>query len=162
MSTQPKPIDAFRRQTARRLRARTTHAEDRLWRSLRRFAVSGTHFRRQVPIGSYVVDFACLAARLIVEVDGSQHASADHAARDAERTKWLEAEGYKVLRFWNNEINQNIYGVLTVIYAAIHGSADAKPRSITHNRHLRPNAVSDHPPVHKVSLARRPSPSRGG
>ena len=140
MSTRSKPIDAFRRQTARRLRAHTTDAEDQLWRRLRRLPVSGSHFRRQVPIGPYVVDFACLAARLVVEVDGSQHASDENTARDAERTRLLEAEGYTVIRFWNNEISQNIDGVLAALYAAIHGSADAELRSLTHKRYSRPNA----------------------
>jgi very-short-patch-repair endonuclease len=112
-------IDSFRRDTARRLRANTTGAEDILWRHLRRSPVLGTHFRRQVPIGRYVVDFACLATRLIVEVDGSQHAEGPVAESDKERTRWLEAEGYRVLRFWNNDITQNIDGVLEAIHSAI-------------------------------------------
>jgi very-short-patch-repair endonuclease len=66
-------IDSFRRRTARRLRANTTDAERTLWRHLRKLETEGTHFRRQVPIGPYVADFACMAARLVIEVDGSQH-----------------------------------------------------------------------------------------
>jgi len=79
-------ISAFRRRTAKRLRETTTGAEDLLWRRLRRFPISGTHFRRQVPIGPYVADFACMAARLIIEVDGSQHGRDDLRKRDEGRT----------------------------------------------------------------------------
>jgi hypothetical protein len=81
--------------------------------------VLGTHFRRQVPIGRYVADFACMAARLVVEVDGSQHAEGPIAESDKERTRWLESEGYRVLRVWNNDIAQNIEGVLEAIHSAI-------------------------------------------
>ena len=162
MATRAKPIDVFRRQTARRLRARTTDTEDRLWRGLRRFSMSGSHFRRQVPVGPFVADFACLAARLIIEVDGSQHAAAAQTERDAQRTRWLEAEGYRILRFWNNDVAENINGVLETIYAALYGSIDSEPVSLRHERH-RGDTTSDHPtPAHKASLARRPSPSRGG
>src|SRR5215831_6159538 len=112
-------IDSFRRDTARRLRGNTTNAEDILWRHLRRSPVLGTHFRRQVPIGRYVADFACMAARLVIEVDGSQHAEGPVAKTDKERTRWLEAEGYRVLRFWNNDITQNIEGVLETIHSAM-------------------------------------------
>jgi len=160
-----KPIDAFRRRTARRLRANTTDAEVRLWRALRRLSLSGSHFRRQVPVGPFVADFACLAARLIIEIDGSQHAAPDGVARDMTRTQWLAAEGYTVLRFWNNEINGNIEGVLTAIYAALYGSMDAEPQILRHERSRRPNGVAkvDHPtPPRQASLTRRPSPSRGG
>src|SRR5262249_58529080 len=91
-------ISAFRRRTAKRLRETTTGAEDLLWRRLRRFPVSGTHFRRQVPIGPYVADFACTAARLIIEVDGSQHGRDDLRKRDEERTHWLEAQWHPRIR----------------------------------------------------------------
>jgi very-short-patch-repair endonuclease len=112
-------IDSFRRETARRLRANATNAEEMLWRHLRRSPVLGTHFRRQVPIGQYVADFACMAARLVIEVDGSQHAEGPVAETDKERTRWLEAEGYRVLRVWNNDITQNIDGVLESIHRSI-------------------------------------------
>jgi very-short-patch-repair endonuclease len=82
----------------------------------------GSHFRRQVPVGSYVADFACMAARLIVEVDGSQHGTGAGQARDQARTHWLAKEGYRVVRFWNNDITQNIEGVLETIHAALYGS----------------------------------------
>jgi very-short-patch-repair endonuclease len=112
-------IDSFRCATARRLRTNTTGAEDILWRNLRRSPVLGMHFRRQVPIGRYVADFACMTARLIVEIDGSQHAEGPVAESDKERTRWLESEGYRVLRFWNNDITQNIDGVLEATHSAV-------------------------------------------
>src|SRR5262249_14892264 len=114
-------ISALRRNPARRMRETTTAAEDLLWRRLRRFPVTGRHFRRQVPIGPYVADFACMAARLIIEVDGSQHGHNDARKRDDARTRWLEAEGYRVMRFWNNDLTGNMDGVLEAIYAAIYG-----------------------------------------
>jgi len=155
-------INAFRRTTAKRLRENTTAAEDLLWRRLRRFPIAGTHFRRQVPIGPYVVDFACMAARLIVEVDGSQHGRDDKLKRDEARTRWLEAEGYRVIRFWNNDLTRNMDGVLEAIYAAIHGSSSAEPQPLKHRRRKRA-AVSQaegHPTP--ARFARRPSPCRGG
>jgi very-short-patch-repair endonuclease len=87
---QRRTIASFRRDTARRLRANATDAEARLWQHLKRSAMLGTHFRRQVPIGPYIADFACMAARLIIEVDGSQHGVDVGMSRDAKRTQWLE------------------------------------------------------------------------
>src|ERR1044071_6351960 len=115
MLTRP-TISDFRRKTARRLRHNTTDAERKLWRALRTFELKGTHFRRQVPIGNYVADFACMAARLVIEIDGSQHGEEENKIDDDARTRWLEGEGYRVLRFWNNDIVQNPQGVLDVIY----------------------------------------------
>ena len=115
-------IDAFRRAAAHQLRWNQTDAEVRLWRRLRHWPMQGTHFRRQVPIGPYVADFACMAAQLIVEVDGSQHGVGENVARDEARTRWLEAAGYRVIRFWNNDLISNMDGVLEAIYAAVHGA----------------------------------------
>jgi very-short-patch-repair endonuclease len=147
-------ISDFRRKAARRLRHNATDAERKLWRTLRTFELKGTHFRRQVPIGSYVIDFACMAARLVIEIDGSQHGEAENAARDDARTRWLEREGYRVLRFWNNDIVQNPQGVLDVVYAALYGSRDSEPKTLIHERGRA------HPTP--ARFARRPSPSRGG
>lgn len=94
---------------ARELRRNSTEAERRLWSRLRKRQLDGVRFRRQVPIGPYVVDFACLAERLVVEIDGGQHAL--DADRDAARTAWLETRGYRILRFWNNEMLENLEGV---------------------------------------------------
>jgi very-short-patch-repair endonuclease len=100
------------------MRSVPTQAERKLWWHLRhRLCVTGTHFRRQVRIGRYIVDFACHAKQLIVEVDGGKHAT--QLAADAERTKILTAHGYRVLRYWNNEILCNIDGVLEDIQRAM-------------------------------------------
>src|SRR5689334_11528306 len=138
-------IDSFRRATARRLRANATNAETIVWRHLRTLETDGTHFRRQVPIGPYVADFACMAVRLIIEIDGSHHGEEPNRARDEERTRWLEAEGYRVLRFWNNDIVQNPDGVLDVVYAALYGSRDAEPRKLTHERKRADASDAAHP-----------------
>jgi len=148
--TERRTIDSFRREAARRLRANSTAAEVLLWRELRNLETKGTHFRRQVPIGPYIADFACLASRLIIEVDGSQHGEEPIKSRDDERTRWLESEGYRVIRFWNNDITQNPAGVLDVIYAALYGSRENEPKAIKHrrNRGITPTrrAVRADPP----------------
>jgi very-short-patch-repair endonuclease len=96
------------------MRRAPTDGELRLWRLLRDRRLSGFKFRRQVPVGSYIVDFLCVGAKLIVEADGSQHAE---SPRDNIRDAYLESEGWKVLRFWNNEVLQNREGVLVTIFA---------------------------------------------
>ena len=90
------------RQRARRLRHEATEAEQALWKRLRRRELLGYKFRSQQPIGRYIVDFVCLEKRLIVEVDGSQHF--DQRSYDEARSRWLESQGYHVLRFLNNEV----------------------------------------------------------
>ena len=89
------------RQNAKTLRSGMTDAERRLWSRLRREQL-GVKFRRQHPLGTYVLDFVCLNPKLVVEVDGSQHLQ--QAAYDERRTAWLETQGYAVLRFWANEV----------------------------------------------------------
>jgi very-short-patch-repair endonuclease len=117
----------FRLGTARRLRANATDAEQRLWQNIDRVPLLRTHFRRQAPIGPYVVDFACLSAKLLIEIDGPSHTETGAQERDLARTRWLEGEGYRVLRFWNHEVFENVDGVLDTIYAALYGSLDAEP-----------------------------------
>ena len=124
-------IDRFRRATAQRLRSDTTEAEQKLWRALRKVPVYGSHFRRQVPIGRYVADFGCLKARLLIELDGGHHSRDDVAARDESRTRWLESEGYRVIRFWNAEVTENLDGVLDTIYAALYGSLRSEASPLT-------------------------------
>jgi very-short-patch-repair endonuclease len=94
-----------------------TDAERSLWYHLRAGRFQGWKFRRQVPIGQYVVDFLCEEARLIVEVDGGQHA--ERIERDLARTQWLGEQGYEVIRFWNNDVLANIEGVLATLSPAL-------------------------------------------
>ncbi|MBW2039187.1 MAG: endonuclease domain-containing protein [Deltaproteobacteria bacterium] len=95
------------------LRKRSTDAENLLWRHLRAKRLGGLKFRRQQPIGNYIVDFVCFEKRIVIEVDGGGHAL--EKDKDNERDNWLIGEGFKVLRFWNNEVLQKIDGVLEVI-----------------------------------------------
>ncbi|WP_299400092.1 endonuclease domain-containing protein [Pelagibius sp.] len=111
--------------TARQLRSDTTEAEQKLWSVLRRRQLDGLRFRRQVPLGRYIVDFACYSERLIVEVDGGQHA--DHRPADDRRTAWLESQGFRVVRFWNNDVLSNIEGVTESIRAAASSGAPPLP-----------------------------------
>jgi very-short-patch-repair endonuclease len=152
-------VSDIRRQTARRLRAGATNAEVRLWRYLRQAPLAGSHFRRQVPIGPYVADFACMAAKLIIELDGSHHAEEANQVKDEQRTQWLIAEGYRVVRFWNNDVVDNIDGVMDTIYEAVCGSNDLQLTTLKHKRRRR-----SLPPAHPTParFAGRPSPSREG
>jgi very-short-patch-repair endonuclease len=106
-------------EVARQLRKNPTIAEGRLWDELRELRRQGYHFRRQVPIEKYVVDFACLKQRLIVEVDGIQHFEAEHAAKDASRDADLSWRGFKVLRFTNADVSDTLDGVVLEILAAL-------------------------------------------
>ena len=90
------------RDRARALRKNLTDAEQRLWRQLKLRQISGAKFRRQQPIGPFIVDFVCFERRVIVEVDGGQHA--EQIEYDDSRTQWLRKQGYRVLRFWNNDV----------------------------------------------------------
>jgi very-short-patch-repair endonuclease len=97
---------------ARRLRKTSTDTERQLWRHIRDRQLEGFKFRRQQPVGRYVVDFVSLEERVIIEVDGGQHAL---DPGDKIRDEWLRSEGYKVLRFWNNQVLNNMEGVLETI-----------------------------------------------
>lgn len=101
---------------ARDLRLNMTDAEHGLWRILRNRQFARTIFRRQVPTGPYIADFVCYEARLVIEADGGQHAD---SAGDAERDTWFEAQGFRVLRFWNNDILKNPDGVAIAIATAL-------------------------------------------
>jgi very-short-patch-repair endonuclease len=98
---------------AKTLRRHPTTAETLLWAKLR--DLDNLKFRRQQPIGDYIVDFVCFKAKLIVEVDGSQHTESKVQQQDECRTKWLESQGFRVLRFWNNDVLTNIEGVISTI-----------------------------------------------
>lgn len=109
---------------ARRLRRNMTPQERLLWTRLRDRQLAGHKFRKQQPIGSYIADFVCQQKKLIVEADGSQHCDSGH---DVTRDQWLKKQGYSVLRYWNNEINENLEGVLENILEAL--SVDPSPTS---------------------------------
>ncbi|MGA2290386.1 endonuclease domain-containing protein [Bradyrhizobium sp.] len=124
----------IRRAAAKRLRANTTPQERTLWRALKELPVEGTHFRRQAPIGPYVVDFLCPAAYLIIELDGGHHNDDETAERDRERQRWLEREGYRVVRFWNSEIAADLTAVLERVYVELYGSREAEVGPLKHRR----------------------------
>ncbi|MCX5496109.1 endonuclease domain-containing protein [Kaistia dalseonensis] len=100
---------------AKSMRKAMTEAELHLWMHLRRQRLRGFKFRRQVPIGPFIVDFFCAELRLIVEIDGGQHFDDEAVAADARRTAWLQAQGYQVLRFTNRDVVQNMDGVWAVL-----------------------------------------------
>ena len=115
-------------QLARKLRKFPTETEAHFWLHLKNRSLGGFKFRRQHPIPPYVVDFVCLERRLVVEFDGGQHAEA--AARDAERSARLEAMGYRVIRFWNDEALRDMNAVLEEILRQLRGpSPQPSPRS---------------------------------
>jgi very-short-patch-repair endonuclease len=97
-----------------------TDAERMLWRSLRGKQINDLRFRRQHPIGKYIADFACIEAKIIIELDGGQHQ--EQQAYDAKRTTFLETQGWQVLRFWNNDVLINLDGVLMSISASLKNS----------------------------------------
>jgi very-short-patch-repair endonuclease len=109
-----KPTDLVRM-----LRRNQTDAERKLWAQLRILRAEGTRFRRQHPIGPYIVDFVCLEKKLVFEADGGRHNEPDMLKQDTMRTAWLEREGYHVLRFWNNDVLLNMDGVMIKIREAL-------------------------------------------
>jgi len=116
-----RPANEMKTERARRLRKSATVAEAALWYRLRSRRMNGYQFVRQDPVGPYTVDFICRERRLIIEVDGGQHAD---NPRDAIRDKWLVDRNYRVLRFWNNDVLGNMVGVLETIATAL---AEAPP-----------------------------------
>jgi very-short-patch-repair endonuclease len=102
---------------AKALSRNQTSAEEKLWTHLRTHRMGDIHFRRQHAIGNYIVDFAAPRKKLIIELDGSQHR--EQKEYDQERTAFLNSKGYKILRFWNNDVMNNLEGVLTVIWQTL-------------------------------------------
>ena len=129
------PIPPANRRNAKAMRRVMTNAELKLWNELRAHRLMGLGFRRQVPIAGYIVDFACSASKLIVEVDGSQHADDGGASRDAVRTRRPEQDGWTILRFWNDDVLSDIDNVCQhiVISAGLAGPGD-------------PTGTAGHPP----------------
>jgi very-short-patch-repair endonuclease len=113
------------RNRARRMRKTFTDAEMRLWQLLRGRNLKDFKFRRQHPLGPYIADFICLERRLVIEVDGGQHQ--EQAAYDGKRTKDLEAAGYRVLRFWDNDVLLKTNDVMEAIYHALHAAPHPAP-----------------------------------
>jgi very-short-patch-repair endonuclease len=104
---------------ARVLRKRLTPQEVKLWIKLRGLKSLGFHFRRQAPIGRYIVDFASFGSRVVVEIDGGQHGMPEEAASDQQRDGFLRSQGFRVLRYWNSDVDQNLEGVLESIFSAL-------------------------------------------
>ena len=111
--------------SARRLRKHLTDAEKALWSKLRYRQLDGHRFRRQIPLGPYVIDFGCLASRLLIEIDSGQHV--DRSEHDTRRTAWLESRGYRVIRFWNNDVMSNIDGVIEMIRTELAATPHPNP-----------------------------------
>ena len=112
--SKPRKVDL-----AKELRRKQTEAERVLWKRLRSSQLKGVKFRRQEPIGNYIVDLVTFDKKLIIELDGGQHNDELVAKNDEQRAKWLEAEGFRIMRFWNNDVLLNTDGVLTVILEAL-------------------------------------------
>ena len=140
---------------ARNLRRDMTEAEQRLWQMLQSRQTEGHRFRRQVPIGRCIADFVSPAARLIVEIDGGRHDRSSEA--EATRTRFLEAEGYRVLRFWNNEVMDNPEGVRAAMADALHQGSPSPnlPIAPTRNEPVTPTHIRPVTPT-------RTLPHRGG
>jgi very-short-patch-repair endonuclease len=103
----------------KQLRKSSTEAEKRLWKLLRAKQLAGYKFRRQEPIGPYIVDFVCFRPRLVIELDGGQHDATTQRAHDERRTAWLRSQSFNVIRFWNNQLLENEAGVLHEILGAL-------------------------------------------
>lgn len=114
---QAKSEEGPKRSFAKFLRRNMTDVEKTLWQQLRAKRFEGFKFKRQVPLGKYIVDFICFEKRLIIQLDGSQH---EDSAHDAIRDAWLNSQNFRVLRFWNIDINQALDGTLLSILSALH------------------------------------------
>ena len=140
-------LDRFKTKSALHKRA-DTEAEQALWENLNRIPLEGTHFRRQVEIGPYRADMGSLRLKLLVEIDGLIHRQPAQKERDVVRDRWLEKEGYRVIRFSNHRVSTDMNSVLSAIELAVESQ----------KRALNAQTVSHPTPA----LSRRPSPSRGG
>jgi very-short-patch-repair endonuclease len=122
-------VSTKQRSRARSLRRDSTDAERTIWNAVGAHRIGGTSFRRQTPIGPYIVDFVCHDANLVIEIDGGQHFEPKHIKREARRDAFLSAKGYQVLRFNNHDVMTNRQGVLETIAAAVaHALSPPLPR----------------------------------
>ncbi len=140
-------VSVNQRGRARAMWRAPTDAERRVRRLLRDRRLNGFKFRRQVPVGPYIVDFLCVASRLIVEADGSQH---DQNGRDKVRDAYLASQGWKVLRFWNPDVLQNRESVLDTIFAHAGSPSRGEPSSGP-SGHLLPQGEGSDQPMKKRS-----------
>jgi very-short-patch-repair endonuclease len=122
-------VSTKQRTRARRLRRDLTDAERIIWNAIRAHRLHGMSFRRQTPIGPFIVDFVCHTAWLIIEIDDGQHYEAENTKRDAQRDAFLGSKGYRILRFNNHEVMTNRHGVLqTIATAIVHAPSPPLPR----------------------------------
>ncbi|HEX8827835.1 MAG TPA: DUF559 domain-containing protein, partial [Xanthobacteraceae bacterium] len=119
---------------ARQLRRAMTTPERKLWWRLRELFPNGSHFRRQATIGPYFADFACHTTKLVIEIDGGQHGQVGQFKRDLKRDAYLRRNGYRVLRFWNNDVRENIEGVLSRICEALKSRQSPPPPTPPHRK----------------------------
>jgi very-short-patch-repair endonuclease len=124
-------VSQQRRNKAKQLRRMMTRAETLLWRYLKAGHLEGLSFRRQAPMGPYIVDFVCHAARLVVEIDGETHDFEERLRGDQARDAWLASRGYTVQRFTNDEVLKSLEGVLTVIRETADGGVRSAPPSLS-------------------------------
>jgi very-short-patch-repair endonuclease len=124
-------VSKLQRGRAKQLRRTMTPAETLLWRYLKANRIDGLSFRRQVPFGNYIVDFACLSAKLIVELDGQSHDFEAQQKADEKRDAFFVAEGFRVVRFSNQDVMSNLEGVVEVIRLAASSCASGSPPSLT-------------------------------
>ena len=130
------PRDHLQTRRAQELRCNMTESERRLWRRLRHREL-GFKFRRQMPIGGYIADFACPAARIVIELDGGQHGSDEAEARDVLRTSGIEGCGFRVIRFWNHEVSDDLDNVVERIWNELYSPHPSPPP--LRGRELRPH-----------------------
>ena len=127
----------------RGLRRRQTDVEEKLWMHLRNRQIEGTKFRRQQAIGHYIVDFICYERKLIIEIDGGQHNEPSNIDQDHQRTIFLESRGYKVVRYWNNAIIENIDGVLVHIQSVLETKTRNQDANLTQASPVKGEEISN-------------------
>ncbi|MDO8877631.1 MAG: endonuclease domain-containing protein [Pseudolabrys sp.] len=137
MQTDNRKVRHDRVAKARSLRRDVTTPERKLWRHLKRLQIGPSHFRRQAAIGPCFADFACHQKRIAIEIDGETHTSASAQHRDEVRSRYLTSSGYRILRFWNDEVMTNIEGAMEVIHQTVAERDDQTPPPLTPPRASR-------------------------